>query len=141
MELQSQSNSTDAELGQDELKHSPPILSSTHSKGIQKCFHGGCRRNVCCHQVSKGASDAYTLACERRQTFSGHKSILNRLYSNFTADMDNALLSLHREIYWLMHKTRTRNLSQCFFSSTSSGFVHEANQLGSEPGIFHCIYI
>ena len=41
MELQSQSNTTDTEIVQDELKHSAPILSSTHSKGIHKCFHGG----------------------------------------------------------------------------------------------------
>ena len=34
MELQSQSNSTDIEIVQDELKHSAPILSSTHSNGI-----------------------------------------------------------------------------------------------------------
>ena len=41
MELQSQSNPTDTEIVQDELKHSAPILSGTHSKGIHKCFHGG----------------------------------------------------------------------------------------------------
>ena len=34
MELQSQSNSTDTEIVQDELKHSAPILSSTHSMGV-----------------------------------------------------------------------------------------------------------
>ena len=92
MELQSQSNSTDTEIVQDELKHSALILSSTHSKVIHKCFHGGCERKGCCQPVSECASDAYALAYELRQTFSGHKSMLNRLYSNFTADVDNALL-------------------------------------------------
>ena len=72
MELQSQSNSTDTEIGQNELKHSAPILCSTHSKGIHKSFHGGCGRKGCCHQVAEGASDAYALACEHRQTFSEH---------------------------------------------------------------------
>ena len=98
---------------QDELKHSTPILSSTHSKGIHKCFHGGCGRKGCCQQVSEGASDAYALACERRQTFSGHKSMLNRLYSNFTADVDNALLFLHRKRYWL-----TRHGREIYFSAS-----------------------
>ena len=46
MELQSQSNSTDTEIVQDELKHSAPILSSTHSEEIHKCFHGGCGSKV-----------------------------------------------------------------------------------------------
>ena len=46
----------------------------------------------CCQQVSEGASDASALAREHRQTFSGHKSMLNSLYSNFTAGVDNALL-------------------------------------------------
>ena len=99
MELQSQSNSTDIEIVQDELKHSAPILSSTHSNGIHICFHGGCGRKACCQQVSEGASDAYALACEHRQTFSGHKSMLSRLYLNFTADVDNELLFLHRKRY------------------------------------------
>ena len=98
MELHSQSNSTDTEIVQDELKHSASILKSTHSKGIHKCFHGGCGRKGCCQQVS-GASDVYVLACEHRQTFLGHKSMLNRLYLNFTADVDNALLVLHRKRY------------------------------------------
>ena len=99
MELQSQPNSTDTEIVQDGLKHSASILSCTHSKGIHKCFHGGCGRKGCCQQVSEAASDAYSLACEHGQTFSGHKSMLNRLYLNFTADVDNALLFLHRKIY------------------------------------------
>ena len=42
MELQSQSNSRDTEIVQDEQKHSAPILSGTHSKGIHKCFQEGC---------------------------------------------------------------------------------------------------
>ena len=46
MELQSQSNSTDTEIVQDEQKHSAPVLSGTHSKGIHKCFHGGCGSKV-----------------------------------------------------------------------------------------------
>ena len=46
-------------------------------------------------QVPEDALDAYALACECRQTFSGNKSMLNRLYLNFTADVDNALLFLH----------------------------------------------
>ena len=46
MELQSQSNSTDTEIVQDELKHSAPVLSVTHSKGIHKCFHEGCGSKV-----------------------------------------------------------------------------------------------
>ena len=100
MNLQSQSNSTDTEIFQDEIEHSAPILSSTHSKEINKCFRGGCERK-CCQKVSEGTSDAYALACEHRQAFSGHKSMLNRLYSNFTADVDNALLFIHRKIYWL----------------------------------------
>ena len=66
--------------------------------------------------------------------------MLNGLYSNFTIDVDNALLFLHRQ-KTLAHKTLTRNLSSCFFSSMSPGFVCEANQLGPEPGIFQCIYI
>ena len=67
IELQSQSNSTDTEIVQDELKHSAPIPSSTHSKGIHKCFHGGCGRKGCLQQVSDGVSDAYALACEHRK--------------------------------------------------------------------------
>ena len=46
MELQSQSNSTDTEIVQDEQKHSAPVLSGTHSKGINKRFHGGCGSKV-----------------------------------------------------------------------------------------------
>ena len=100
MELQSQSNTTDTEIVQDELKHSALRgLSGTHSKGIHKCFHGGCGRKGCCQQVAEGASDAYDLACERRQKISEHNSMLNRLYSNFTADVDNALLFFHRKRY------------------------------------------
>ena len=92
-----QKNKKKTEIVQDELKHSAPILTSTHSKGIHKCFHGGSGRKGCCQQVSGGAPDAYVLACEHRHTFSGHKSMLNRLYLNFTADVDNAFL--HRKRY------------------------------------------
>ena len=49
----------------------------------------------------------YALTCEHRWTFSGYKSTLNNLYSNFTADVDNAWLFLHRKRV-LAHKTKTR---------------------------------
>ena len=62
MELQSQSNSTDTEIIQDELNHCAAILISTHSKGIPKCFHRVVGGKVV-WQVSEGASDAYALAC------------------------------------------------------------------------------
>ena len=137
MELQSQSNSTDTGKVQDELKHSVPILSSTHSKGIHKCYHGGCGRNGCCQQVVESASDAYALACERRQTFSGHKSMLNRLYSNFTADVDNALLFLHRKIYWLKRHGREIYLSVSFIDVI--WLRPWSKSAGWEPGIFQCI--
>ena len=63
-------------------------------------LHGGYGRKGCCQQVSEAASDAYSLACEHRQTFSGHKSMLNRLYLNFTADVDNALLFLQSNFFY-----------------------------------------
>ena len=136
MELQSQSNSTDTEIVQHELKYSAPILSSTHSKGIHKCFHGGCGRKGRCQQVSEGTSDAYALACERRQTFSGHKLMLNRLYSNFTADVNNALLFFHKKRYWLTRHGREIFPSVSFHRCHLASSIREANQLGSEPGIF-----
>ena len=101
MGLQSQPNSTHMEAFQDELKHSAPILSGTHSNGIHKCFHVGCGSKGCCQQVSEGDSDAYALACAERN-FSGHKLMLNSLYSNFTADVGNALLFLHRKRFLLL---------------------------------------
>ena len=48
----------------------------------------------CCHEVSEGASGAYALACEYRYTLSGNNSMLTTLYSNFIADVDDALLFL-----------------------------------------------
>ena len=53
MELQSQSNSTDIEIVQDELKHSAPILSGTNSKGIHKGFHGGCGSKIAASKFLK----------------------------------------------------------------------------------------
>ena len=82
MKLQSQPNFTDTELVQNVQKHSAPILSATHSKGVHKYFHVGCVSKGCCQQVSEGVSDMDALACEHRETFSGHKSMLNSLYSN-----------------------------------------------------------
>ena len=61
MELQSQSNSIDTEIVQDELKHSAPVLRGTHSKGIHKMFPWGLWEQGCCQQVSEGASGAYAL--------------------------------------------------------------------------------
>ena len=69
-------------------------------------FPWGLWEQGCCQQVSEGASDAYSLACEHRYTFSGHKSMLNSLYSNFTADVDNVLLILHRKRYQLTRQGR-----------------------------------
>ena len=101
MKLHSQANSSNTEIVQGELKHSARILSSTHSKCIHLMFPWGLWGKGCYQQVSEDASDAYALACECRQTFAGHTSMLNRLYLNFTADADNALLFLHSKIYWL----------------------------------------
>ena len=95
MKLHSQTNSSKTEMVQDELKHSAPILSSTHSKGIHLMFPWGLWGKGYYQQVSEDASDASALACVCRQTFSGHKS----KYLNFTADVDNALLFLHSKIY------------------------------------------
>ena len=64
VELQSQPNSTDREIVDNELKHSAPILSIAHSKGILKWFHGDCGDKSCCLQDSEFASDAYALASE-----------------------------------------------------------------------------
>ena len=67
MELQSQSNSTNTEIVQDELKHSAPVLRGTHSKGIHKVSMGLCEQG-CCQQVSEGVTDAYALACEQLES-------------------------------------------------------------------------
>ena len=105
MELQSHPNSIGMEAFQDDLKHSAPIVSGTHSNGIDTCFHGCCWSKFCWQQVPDGALDACLLTYEHRETFSGHKSMLKMLYSNSTADVDNALVSpyekilAHREIH------------------------------------------
>ena len=103
-------------------------------------FPWGCGRKGCCQQVSEGASDAYALACERRQTFSGHKSMQNRLYSNFTADVDNALLFLHRKRYWLTRHGREIYLSVSFHRCHLASSVKQISWDQSR-GIFQCIYI
>ena len=85
-------------------------------------FPWGCGRKGCCQQVSEVVSDAYVLACEHRQTFSGHKSVLNRLHSNFTADAGNALPFLFRKIDQLTRHGRKVYLSvsfhQCHLASS-----------------------
>ena len=114
MEVQSQQHSTDTEIVWNELKHYATMLSATHSKGIQKSFHGGCGSKGCCQQVYEGASDAYALACEHRETFSPPQLMLNSSHSNFTADVENALLFCRRKRYLLTRHRRDIYLSVSF---------------------------
>ena len=88
-------------------------------------------------KFSECASEA--LACEHRLTFSGHESMLNSLDSNFTADMDNALLFLHRKCAGA--QDMDEEIIFVFLLMDVIWLCCEANQLGSEQGIFQCTYI
>ena len=142
MELQSQSNSTDTEIVQDELKHSAPIPSSTHSKGGYKCLHGGCGRKGCCKQVSEGASDAYAQACDidklfqdanRCKTDCTQTSLLMwimRCCSSIgkNTGSQDMLLFLQRKRYWLSRHGQKNYLSvsfhRCHLASSVNFSVH-----------------
>ena len=102
-------------------------------------FSWGCGRKGCCQQVSEGASDAYALACGR-QTFSVHKSMLTRFYSNFTADVDNALLFIHKKRYWLTRHGREIYLSVSFHRCHLASSVKQFSWDQSRE-IFQSIYI